>query len=104
MKRILSSFWATLLLLLCTLPTSSVWALHESEAGVVDWQKTFTGVPRTDEPQVAPSFMRVKTKGNDTASFIISATGVTLGAVNAVDGNVGEWGYSDDASFPCGYL
>jgi hypothetical protein len=35
--------------------------------------------------------MRVKTKGNDTASFVISATGVTLGAVNAVDGSVGEW-------------
>jgi ER membrane protein complex subunit 1 len=89
---ILSSLWTASLLFFCTLSTTSVWALHESEAGVVDWQKTFIGVPRTDGPQVAPSFLRVKGKGNDTKSLIISASETTLGAVDPVDGNVGERG------------
>jgi hypothetical protein len=89
---ILSSLWTTSLLLFCTLSTSSVWALHESEAGVVDWQKTFIGVPTTDRPQVAPGFLRAKTKGNDTKSLVISATETTLGAVDPVDGSVCESG------------
>lgn len=86
----LSSLWATSLLLFLTLSISPVWALHESEAGVVDWQKTFVGVPRTDGPRVAPSFVRVKARGNDTTSLIISATERALGAVDPVDGSVGE--------------
>jgi hypothetical protein len=90
--RILSSLWATPLLLFCTLSISPVSALYESEAGVVDWQKTFIGVPRTDGPKIAPSFMRVKAKGNDTTSLVVSATETTLGAVNPLDGSVGEWG------------
>lgn len=85
---ILSSLWATSFLFCCAL--SSVWALHETEAGVVDWQKTFVGVPRTDGLQVAPSFLRVKTQTNDTRSLIFSATGTTLGAIDPVDGGVGE--------------
>ena len=86
----LSSLWRGSLLLFCTLSLPSVWALHESEAGVVDWQKTFIGVPRTDEPQVTPSFLRMKTKEDETTSLVISATEATLGAVNPVDGSVGE--------------
>ena len=86
----LSSLWRGSILLFCTLSLPSVWALHESEAGVVDWQKTFIGVPRTNEPQVAPSFLRAKTKGDETTSLVISATETTLGAVNPVDGSVGE--------------
>ena len=86
----LSSLWRGSLLLSCTLSLSSVWALHESEAGVVDWQKTFIGVPRTNEPQVAPSFLRAKTKGEETTSLVVSATETTLGAVNPVDGSVGK--------------
>jgi hypothetical protein len=88
--HIISSLWTTSLLLLCTLSLPPVWALHESEAGVVDWQKTFIGVPRTDGPQIGPSFLRVKTKGDDTTSLVISATETTLGAVNPVNGSVGE--------------
>lgn len=56
----------------------------------MDWQKTFIGVPRTDGPQVAPSFLRVKTKEEETTSFVISATEMTLGAVNPVNGSVGK--------------
>ena len=82
--------WAASFLLLCAISPSSVWALQESEAGVVDWQNTFIGVPRTDEPQVSPSFLRVKTRGNDTKSLIISASATMLGAVDPVDGSVGE--------------
>ena len=88
----------TSLLLFCTLSSAPVWALHESEAGVVDWQKTFVGVPRTDVPQVAPSFLRVKAKDDETTSLIISATETALGAVNPVDGNIGEYRSSDDPS------
>lgn len=91
--HIFPSLWSSLLLL-CTLSISPAQALHESEAGVVDWQRTFVGVPRTDGPQVAPSFVRVKSKTNDTTSLVISATERTLGAVNPVDGNVGEFGLS----------
>ena len=94
----LPSLWTTSILLLCTLSISSVRALHESEAGVVDWQKTFIGVPRADRPQVAPSFLRVRGRGNDTKSLIISTTETTLGAVNPADGSVGELNRSDDAS------
>ena len=86
--RTLSSLWAASLLLFYTL--LPVRALHESEAGVVDWQKTFIGVPKTDRPQVAPSFLRVKTKEDETTSLVISATETTLGAVNPVDGSIGE--------------
>lgn len=89
---ILSSLSTTSLLLFYALSISSVWALYESEAGVVDWQKTFIGVPRTDGPQVAPSFLRVKTKANDTKSLVISTTETTLGAVDPVDGSIGECG------------
>ena len=88
--QILSSSWTTSLLLFCALPLPPVWALHESEAGVVDWQKTFVGVPRTDVPQVAPSFLRMKGRDDETTSLIVSATDVTLGAVNPVDGSIGE--------------
>ena len=89
--HILSSLWTSSVLLFCTLSLlPPVRALHESEAGVVDWQKTFIGVPRTDRPQVAPSFLRVKTQGDETTSLIISATGTTLGAVDPVNGSVGE--------------
>ena len=88
--HILSSLWATSLLLFCTLLPPRAWALHESEAGVVDWQRTFIGVPRTDVSQVAPSFLRVKGRDDETTSLVISATETTLGAVDPVDGNVGE--------------
>jgi len=90
--HILSPRWTSTLLFLCTLSLPSVWALHESEAGVVDWQKTFIGVPRTNEPQAAPSFLRVKAKGNETTSLVISATETAVGAVDPVDGSVGECG------------
>jgi len=88
--HLLSSLWTTSLFLFCTLSLPPVLALHESEAGVVDWQKTFIGVPRTDGLQVAPNFLRVKTKEDETTSLVISATDATLGAVNPVDGSVGE--------------
>lgn len=90
--HILSSLWGTSVLLFCTLSSPSVWALHESEAGVVDWQRTFIGVPRTDAPKVAPRFLRVKVKNDETTSLVVSATETALGAVNPVDGNIGECG------------
>jgi len=88
--HILPSLQRTSLFFFCTITLSSVWALHESEAGVVDWQKSFIGVPRTDGPKVAPSFLRVKTKEDETTSLVISATERALGAVNPVDGSIGE--------------
>ena len=89
--RILSSLWTSSFLLFRTLSLLlPVWALHESEAGVVDWQKTFIGVPRTDGSQVAPSFLRVKTQGDETTSLVIFAAETTFRAVNPLNGSVGD--------------
>jgi hypothetical protein len=42
-----------------------------------------------DGPQVGPSFLRVKTKGDDTTSLVISTAETTLGAVNLVVDSTG---------------
>ncbi len=74
------SFWA-----LCV---TSSWALHASEVGVVDWQKTLVGVPLTGSHVTAPVFHRV---GEDFGqSVILAATGNNvLAALNPTNGSVG---------------
>ncbi|TFK50623.1 DUF1620-domain-containing protein [Heliocybe sulcata] len=64
-------------------------ALHESEAGVVDWHKTLVGVPLAYSPSIAPAFHRVHDTANTTRSVILTATGNNvLAALNPVDGSV----------------
>lgn len=68
------------------------YALHESEAGIVDWHKSLIGVPLTGSPLTAPSIHRVKGVHGWTESLVISATGSNaLGALGATNGTVGKW-------------
>lgn len=71
---------------------STTHALHESEAGIVDWHKSLIGVPLTGSLATAPSFHRVTKEDGWTTSLIISATSSNvLGALDAGDGAVGEY-------------
>lgn len=69
---------------------TSVWALQASEAGVVDWHKTFIGVPRTDSLESSPVFHRIQSK-DSTQSVILTTTENTnvLAALNPADGSIG---------------
>ena len=63
----------------CKSLLSPVWALHESEVGVVDLQRTFIGAARTEDLKLRPCLLRVKTKDR-TTNLIVSVTGAALGA------------------------
>ncbi|EPQ55571.1 DUF1620-domain-containing protein [Gloeophyllum trabeum ATCC 11539] len=64
-------------------------ALHASEAGVVDWQKSLVGVPLTYTTSLSPAFHRVHDTVNTTRSVILTATGNNvLAALDPVDGSV----------------
>jgi ER membrane protein complex subunit 1 len=69
---------------------SFVLALHASEAGVVDWHKTFIGVPHTGSLEASPVFHRVETR-NSTTSVILTSTEDTnvLAALDPFSGSVG---------------
>lgn len=68
------------LLFLCT----GNWALHESDVGVVDWQKHLVGLPLSGSTSTAPSFHRTGNK-----SIILTATGNNvLAALEPDDGSV----------------
>ncbi|KAL5498433.1 hypothetical protein ACEPAH_2575 [Sanghuangporus vaninii] len=69
----------------------AVVALHESDAGVVDWHRSFIGVPLTHTQSLAPTFHRFNAGAGRqaTKSVILSATSENvLGAVDAVSGDV----------------
>lgn len=65
-------------------------ALHESDAGVVDWHRSFIGVPVAHTLSLAPTFHRLRTAvGASTRSVIVSATSENvLGAYDAVTGDI----------------
>ncbi|KZT21772.1 DUF1620-domain-containing protein [Neolentinus lepideus HHB14362 ss-1] len=66
-----------------------VLALHEFEAGVVDWHKTLVGVPLAHSPSIASVFHRVHDTANTTRSVILTATrSNVLAALNPGDGSV----------------
>lgn len=72
--------------LLATL-SSAVWALHESDVGVMDWHKHLVGVPLLQSPATAPVFHRVGSK-----SIILSATmSNVLAALDSDNGTVGMY-------------
>lgn len=72
-------------LLLVVLPS---FALHQSDAGKVDWHKELIGLPRIETTAVAPRFER--TAGQKQRSFIVTVSkSNVVSAVNAVDGNIG---------------
>lgn len=58
----------------------TVWALHESDVGVVDWNTKLIGVPLHGSPHTAPVFHR---------DYILTATSNNvLAALNATDGSI----------------
>ncbi|TDL26922.1 DUF1620-domain-containing protein [Rickenella mellea] len=79
----------SLLALLCLLQTT--FALHESDAGVVDWHKPLIGVPLTGSLATAPVFHRVGSHdpNGTTQSVILTATASNvLGALEPASGNL----------------
>ncbi|KAL4246361.1 ER membrane protein complex subunit 1 [Abortiporus biennis] len=78
-------------LLLCLLTASVLpaFSLHSSEAGVVDWHKTFIGLPLTASPATAPVFHRVGDEDGPTRSVILTATESNiLAALHPENGSV----------------
>jgi ER membrane protein complex subunit 1 len=76
--RVLSSLVLVLVLGL------TAWALHESDVGIVDWNKRHIGVPLTGSVSTAPAFHHV---GNET--IVLTATGSNvLAALKPEDGSV----------------
>lgn len=74
--RLLSNLFLLLVL------GATTWALHESEVGIVDWNKHYIGVPLAGSVTTAPAFHHV---GNKT--IILTATGNNvLAALEPEDG------------------
>lgn len=64
---------------------STVWALHESDVGVVDWHKHLIGVPLLQSLATAPVFHRVGSR-----SLILTATANNVvAALDSDNGTVG---------------
>ncbi|KAK7046106.1 hypothetical protein VNI00_007107 [Paramarasmius palmivorus] len=82
----MGSFWKKITLFTALFASSCV-ALHESDVGVVDWHKSFIGIPRVDSIATSPKFHRVG--GRNTQSVVISATeSNTLAALSPVNGSI----------------
>ena len=79
--RLLSS-----LVLLLVLGVTT-WALHESDVGIVDWNKHYIGAPLVGSVTTAPAFHHV---GNKT--IVLTATGSNvLAALEPEDGSIRMW-------------
>lgn len=77
-------------ILVTALCVVSVWALHESEAGVVDWHKKLIGIPLAASLSTAPVFHRVGGLNESTRSIVLTATeSNVLAALDPVNGSVG---------------
>lgn len=69
----------------------TVWALHESDVGIVDWNTKLIGVPLYGSPHTAPQFH---------GDYVLTATGNNvLAALNATDGSI-VWRSIYDAEDP----
>lgn len=82
-------------LLVCLFWILQTAAIYESDVGVVDWHRSFIGVPSTTSPASSPSFHRVKATANsgNTKSFVVTATeSNVLAALDPVNGTVGACG------------
>ncbi|KAI0772317.1 DUF1620-domain-containing protein [Trametes elegans] len=72
------------------------YALHASEAGVIDWHKPLAGVPLTHSSSTAPKFHRRELSGGSTRSNILVTTeSNVLAALNPANGSL-EWRYIFD--------
>ncbi|KAJ3930511.1 MAG: DUF1620-domain-containing protein [Lentinula lateritia] len=78
---LLLSFWLT--------PS---FALHESDAGVVDWHKRLVGVPNTETIHTSPTFHSVSTRKRNSNIVLTATKSNVLAALNPLNGSV-EWRY-----------
>ncbi|KAL1740498.1 hypothetical protein HDZ31DRAFT_47393 [Schizophyllum fasciatum] len=84
--------------LIVLLSSTLSWALHETDAGVIDWHKSLVGVPLVDSPATAPLMHRVK--GKTSKSVILSVTDKNvLAALDPVAGGI-TWRHVFDDSDP----
>lgn len=68
------------------------WALHSSEAGVVDWHKPLVGVPLIGALSTSPAFHRINEVDGRTHSVVLTATSSNvLAALDPVNGTVGVY-------------
>ncbi|KAI0033037.1 DUF1620-domain-containing protein [Vararia minispora EC-137] len=67
-------------------------ALHESEAGIIDWHKSFIGVPNIASISTAPSFHAQQGRPPAEALLITSTASNVLAALHASDGSI-AWRY-----------
>lgn len=78
----------SVLITICCLTQS--WALHSSEAGIVDWHKPLVGVPLYSTLSTAPAFHRISEADGRTHSVVLTATASNvLAALDPVDGTIG---------------
>ncbi|KAF9817392.1 hypothetical protein IEO21_03446 [Rhodonia placenta] len=77
----------SVLITICCLTQS--WALHSSEAGIVDWHKPLVGVPLYSTLSTAPAFHRISEADGRTHSVVLTATASNvLAALDPVDGTI----------------
>lgn len=77
-------------LILATL-CSTVFALYESDVGVVDWHHPLVGVPLTSSFNTAPTFYSVPGKPPTEALLLTATTGNVLAALRASNGQLGAY-------------
>lgn len=65
---------------------ATTWGLHESDVGIVDWNKRYIGVPLAGSV-TAPAFHHV---GNETIVLTATRSNV-LAALKPEDGSVRMW-------------
>ena len=81
---------AACVLSVCVLPA---FAIHASEAGVVDWYKPLIGDTLTGNPHLSPVFHRVGEVNESTKSYVLSATtSNVLAALHPENGTIGAFG------------
>ncbi|KAJ4471498.1 hypothetical protein J3R30DRAFT_1087191 [Lentinula aciculospora] len=81
---------ATILLLTLWLTFSS--ALHESDAGVVDWHKRLIGVPNTETRYTSPTFHRTLERKGSKDVLLTATKSNVLAALDPSNGSV-QWRY-----------
>lgn len=78
------------------LGATCAYALHASEAGVLDWHKPQVGVPLVHSPSTAPTFHRRQYESGATRSIVLSATqSNVLAALHPNNGSLGEYAFCD---------
>ncbi len=73
------------------LGAACAYALHASEAGVLDWHKPQLGVPLIQSHATAPTFHRREYDTGATRSTILTVTqSNVLASVNPANGSIGK--------------